>query len=589
MAEGDQTRTAMGDKSAVWSQGDRIALYAEVSSSEHFLPFDISATDVGAATAGFTLDPNYTDGWNEETYYPLSAPDIAKCVAIYPQSSAFYYSPYSGFVRLGAAVPANQTYIDGSFDNLSMPMIATSTETATADGYTYSPMNFKYMGALIHLTMTTAAQTELDKIELSCPKDSRIAGVAAVEFNSKTPMTDAFKAVLQGGEGSLGIAGSASFKMEGAPVTTITMNGPISLSNTPSNAYFSVLPLDYSAKELKFTFYHKDGVKTEKTLTGNALKAGEIAQLPALAYNIPFLPVASVSENLATWTLDEAVENYSVEIRNNGNTLRTITEKNLNGNVQFDPTKGIGLDTVNVSGLNPGTYTLQFVVKADFKDKSGVNAAYSVPVEYTYNAKPVAPAVNFMKGANMLRLLNFQTYWTRLDYAMLQKKEAGKEDFANVTFHTVDGVYGMFLIEDADIPEAEGDYTYAVRAWYDTSKEDGYTEGYAYVTIEPTVQVTIELSDEDLAGYGDITIVNAGAIIKQLGSNFGHFSCYIPGEGEPDSEWDKDYWQDAGDPWFFHVKTLFKDWNLSGTYELAFRVYDAAGTKVGEKKISVTL
>ena len=66
--DGGGTRTAMGDKSAVWSAEDRIALNADISSSEHFRPFDISDADAGTATAGFTLDANFrTDGTTKIT------------------------------------------------------------------------------------------------------------------------------------------------------------------------------------------------------------------------------------------------------------------------------------------------------------------------------------------------------------------------------------------------------------------------------------------------------------------------------------------------------------------------------------------
>lgn len=593
MAGEDETRTTMGDKSAVWSQNDCIGLFADISSTEHFLPFEISPEDVGATTAGFTLDSEYQEGWDEETYLPKRVPNIIKeekkCAAVYPYSTSYFYSPHADLVRLGAVIPDEQTYEEGTFNNLSMPMIAMSTESDKNGVYTYSPLSFKHLGALIHLTTSASDPVELTKIELtSTDGKAALCGTVVVEFNSQVAMSDEFKAALNGGAGSLGTIGSASLKYEGAPGTVLTMKGPISLSSTASNAYFAVLPVDYSGKTLSFIFHQNDGVKAVKYLAGHELKAGQIAQLPAFTYNVPFAPEASIeAQSKATWTLNEAVENYTIEILNNGKTIKTYEEKDSKENVLFDPVQGIRLDTMQLKGIKLGENKLQFVVRANFKDNSGVDAAYSVPVDFTYELLPAVPAFTFMPGPKMLQILNFQSYWQRLDYALLNKKEAGKEDFANIAFKTANGMVAFLMVDD--VPETEGDYTYAIRAWYDTSKKDGYTEGYTYVTIEPTATVTIELSNEDLASYGDITIVNAAAIRTAMGNNFGYFSCNIPGEGEPTSEDDPDYWQDGGDTCFFHVKDLFTNWGISGTYDLTFRVYDAGRNKVAEAKITVTL
>src|SRR5699024_33730 len=102
-----------------------------------------------------------------------------------------------------------------------------------------------------------------------------------------------------------------SLKLDGAS-QTVTMQGPIALSSAPSNVYFSVLPSDYSGQTLTFEFTQSNGLRTEKSLAGHRLNAGEIAQLPAFVYRIPFLPEVNVTQKEnhlhATCTENDAVE-----------------------------------------------------------------------------------------------------------------------------------------------------------------------------------------------------------------------------------------------------------------------------------------
>ncbi len=577
LAEDEETRTAMGDKSAVWSAGDRIALYADVSSSEHYLPFEVSAGAVGTATAGFTLDESYRAGWDEEIYVPKKPFGFGAFAAVFPHANAHFYSS-SSVVRLGASIPPVQAYVEGSFDKLSVPMIASCEEKKVSGGmYTYTTKTFKYLSGLIHLTMTATDATEIEKIELS---GNALTGKAVVEFSTVEAMDDAFKATLQGGAGSLGMIGLKSFRTDGGTGKTVTMNGPIALSATPVNAYFSVLPADYSGKTLKFTFFQSDGIKTEKSLAGHALNAGEIAQLPSFAYHIPFVPVASVAEKtenegthlVATCTQDESVEQYTAQILHNGGVLRSFV---------LDPAKGVDLNTVQITGMIPGEYTFQFVVKTDFKDKSGVDAAYSEPVDYQYNVAPTVPLFTYDMNARMLHFVNFQSYWKRIDYALLKKKDAGKEDFANIPFTTGDGLFVWLDVDNA--PTEAGDYTYAVRVWHDTSDAaNGYAEGYDTFTLAGATLPSVELLDE-VVGYGDLTIGNWAKIKAGLSQIEYLEVCWIKGEttdfNNPEktiySYTDSNYFEDAGESYFIHIKdAIGAD---SGTYSALVKIwYDSS-------------
>ena len=568
--DGGGTRTAMGNKSAVWSAEDRIALYADISSSEHFLPFDISDADAGTATAGFTLDANYQDGWDNEDYYPLRAPGINQCVAVYPYAAAFYYSPYKDLVRLGAAIPAAQRYVEGSFDNLSVPMIATSTESYKNGVYIYSPMTFKYLAGLIHLTMSAAEQTEIEKIELT---GGAFAGNVVVEFLKQEPMDEAFKTVLQGGDGSLGtIEGPGSLKLDGAS-QTVTMQGPIALSSAPSNVYFSVLPSDYSGQTLTFEFTQSNGLRTEKSLAGHRLNAGEIAQLPAFVYRIPFLPEVNVTQKEnhlhATCTENDAVEKYTAEILYNGTVVQSIS---------LDPEAGINLDMLEFDVQAPGRQTLQLTVKAEFKDKSGVDAVYTLPVDFEYDVKPQVPVFTYLTDKKMIQLSNYQSYWKKMEYAFLKKADATAEDFKSVVFTTAeDGVMSYTLVENP--PTEIGDYTLAVRTWHDPSDAaNGYTEGYHTFSITsqlPSVALLNEVAD-----FGDLTIENWSEIKNGLDEIKYLEVCWVKGESEDFdnplktiySNTDAAYFEDSGDIYFIHIKNAIGA-EGKGTYSALVKIW----------------
>ncbi len=454
------TRTQMGENSALWSEGDRIALFTD-GPVNNWLAFDV-ASGAGTASATFTVDAMYADAWENLDITPKSVPYPSeyRIAAVYPYDNAIAEDPsgsgYQSLGQIGARIPKVQNYVKGSFDKNALPMIALTTTTQSFDSFT--PLQFLYMGSVLKFQVGSDEAVTIDKIELSSSSVS-IASEVAVEF-MPSYMNAAVVSALDTGAGTLGSVG-AGFVIRTTPDAaseTITMNGPIEVeAGSLTDVYFVVVPWAYDEQGANFTVrFYKEGVDEPvvRTISAHDLKAGDVAEVAALYLSEGDVPELSKSgEEVISWTApSQTVKSYTWTITEDDEILRSGA---LEGTATEFDLKNVELQ------LSAGSHTLAFNMTVEYANYMSVACA---PVEFERTALGFEPTVTYSEGkltvTNWDELKSEANGTPEVEYASVNTLDAGEEAFADASFtELTEATLDLSAL-------APGDYTYMVRADY---------------------------------------------------------------------------------------------------------------------------
>lgn len=376
IADGQATRTQMGEAAdgkhySLWKEGDAIAVYTSTVADAEFSTYTLRETRNEGLNAVFegdkaaallkwsTAAADYEGGAVGSRYYG----------AIYPASTAWIDTLSAGTKngRLGGEIPTVQEYVEGSFAQDALPMVALWAEGE-------KPV-FKPVGSLVRLKLWAEQPTTLQNVQLTAePKSgsnayvaATVAGQVGVHTTRKIYPTYGDPTVPYG----LKSVWNGPFyivQMKGG-AKTVTVNGPIALSTdqaNPTEVYIAVTPANYATG---FTVMLNQSptmqMKVEAPKQGDGmLKPGVVLDMPVLKYegvvvdnslavqelqatsNFPFVvgveESVNADDNLPMWTV----------------TWGSITKEVIQVKVKVDkPERGVKFEgTETQAGTEPNSY-----------------------------------------------------------------------------------------------------------------------------------------------------------------------------------------------------------------------------------------
>lgn len=477
----DATRTSIrpDGRSVQWNAGDVIGVYSDNTAGK--IRYRLKDGQEGADKGQFELIAGQ-DGEIKTVGFSNTDEDRTY-VAVYPGNTNMYTyksSPYMDRVLIGAEIPWEQTYTEGSYDKNALPMMAVFKETPAGD---MSELKFKYMGSLLELPLAAAEAMKLEKIRVDYvdyrtdndanPGMHRLATKLAWQFywdflNGDTELrdiifTDMSKPMSyswqRDTETGAVTKDNLFFHTDYQPVSSgkqyVELVGDIAVSDQAKNIYFGVAPMPFkvAAGRLKFTFYNEDGsivVKTTRTATEN-LQCGHIAKLPEYKIALPFMPEIAVEGDKITFTKSDAVKSYTLAVTDWGDPVTEIAltaEQIAAGELSFE--KDVVPALNGYDQLVAGTsYEFDLSIKVTYNDSKVAAAAYSVPA--------IAPAFEALVPEISLSWVPGQSQWSSayvqvnnfnkfggVDYAIVylnEQTEITPEQIAAATFSEMPNQY----------------------------------------------------------------------------------------------------------------------------------------------------
>lgn len=477
----DATRTSIrpDGRSVQWNAGDVIGVYSDNTAGK--IRYRLKDGQEGADKGQFELIAGQ-DG-EIKTVGFSNTDDDRTYVAVYPGNANMYTykpSPYMDRVLIGAEIPWEQEYTEGSYDKNALPMMAVFKETPAGD---MSELKFKYMGSLLELPLAAAEAMKLEKIRVDYvdyrtgsdnnPGVHRLATKLAWQFywdflNGDTELrdiifTDMSKPMSYSWRRDTETGAikedNVFFYTDYQPVSSgkqyVELVGDIAVSEQAKNIYFGVGPMPFkvAAGRLKFTFYNEDGsiiVKTTRTATEN-LQCGHIAKLPEYKIALPFMPEIAVEGDKITFTKSDAVKSYELAVTDWGEKIVDIAltaEQVAAGELSFE--KDVVPALNGYDQLVAGTsYEFDLSIKVTYNDSKVAAAAYSVPA--------IAPAFEALVPEISLSWVPGQSQWSSayvqvnnfnkfggVDYAIVylnEQTEITPEQIAAATFSEMPNQY----------------------------------------------------------------------------------------------------------------------------------------------------
>lgn len=472
----DATRTSIrpDGRSVQWNAGDVIGVYSDNTAGK--IRYRLKDGQEGADKGQFELIAGQ-DGEIKTVGFSNTDEDRTY-VAVYPGNANMYTyksSPYMDRVLIGAEIPWEQEYTEGSYDKNALPMMAVFKETPAGD---MSELKFKYMGSLLELPLAAAEAMKLEKIRVDYvdylnPGSHRLATKLAWQFywdflNGDTELrdiifTDMSKPMSYSWRRDTETGAikedNVFFHTDYQPVSSgkqyVELVGDIAVSEQAKNIYFGVGPMPFkvAAGRLKFTFYNEDGsiiVKTTRAATEN-LQCGHIAKLPEYKIALPFMPEIAVEGDKITFTKSDAVKSYELAVTDWGEKIVDIAltdEQVAAGELSFE--KDVVPALNGYDQLVAGTsYEFDLSIKVTYNDSKVAAAAYSVPA--------IAPAFEALVPEISLSWVPGQSQWSPayvqvnnfnkfggVDYAIVylnEQTEITPEQIAAATFSEMPNQY----------------------------------------------------------------------------------------------------------------------------------------------------
>ena len=477
----DATRTSIrpDGRSVQWNAGDVIGVYSDNTAGK--IRYRLKDGQEGADKGQFELIAGQ-DGEIKTVGFSNTDEDRTY-VAVYPGNTNMYTyksSPYMDRVLIGAEIPWEQTYTEGSYDKNALPMMAVFKETPAGD---MSELKFKYMGSLLELPLAAAEAMKLEKIRVDYvdyrtdndanPGMHRLATKLAWQFywdflNGDTELrdiifTDMSKPMSyswqRDTETGAVTKDNLFFHTDYQPVSSgkqyVELVGDIAVSDQAKNIYFGVAPMPFkvAAGRLKFTFYNEDGsivVKTTRTATEN-LQCGHIAKLPEYKIALPFMPEIAVEGDKITFTKSDAVKSYTLAVTDWGDPVTEIAltaEQIAAGELSFE--KDVVPALNGYGQLVAGTsYEFDLSIKVTYNDSKVAAAAYSVPaIAPAFEALVPEISLSWVPGLSQwspayVQVNNFNKFGG-VDYAIVylnEQTEITPEQIAAATFSEMPNQY----------------------------------------------------------------------------------------------------------------------------------------------------
>lgn len=497
----DATRTSIrpDGRSVQWNAGDVIGVYSDNKAGK--IRYRLKDGQEGADKGQFELIAGQ-DGAIKTVGFS-NTEDDRTYVAVYPGNANMYTyksSPYMDRVLIGAEIPWEQTYTEGSYDKNALPMMAVFKETPAGD---MSELKFKYMGSLLELPLAAAEAMKLEKIRVDYvdyrtgrdanPGSHRLATKLAWQFywdflNGDTELrdiifTDMSKPMSyswqRDPETGAVTKDNLFFHTDYQPVSSgkqyVELVGDIAVSDQVKNIYFGVGPMPFkvAAGRLKFTFYNEDGsiiVKTTGTATEN-LQCGHIAKLPEYKIALPFMPEIAVEGDKITFTKSDAVKSYTLAVTDWGDPVTEIAltaEQIAAGELSFERDVVPAFNGNNQ--LVAGTpYEFNLSIKVTYNDSKVAAAVYSVPAKAPV-FRPSVPeiSISWVPGQSgkpaYVQVNNFNVYGG-VDYAIVYINTATEitpEQIAAATFSKMSNKY-VFRVEE-QFTQGYGNYAIVFQA-----------------------------------------------------------------------------------------------------------------------------
>lgn len=501
----DATRTSIrpDGRSVQWNAGDVIGVYSDNKAGK--IRYRLKDGQEGADKGQFELIAGQ-DGEIKKVGFS-NTDDDRTYVAVYPGNANMYTyksSPYMDRVLIGAEIPWEQTYTEGSYDKNALPMMAVFKETPAGD---MSELKFKYMGSLLELPLAAAEAMKLEKIRVDYvdyrtgrdanPGVHRLATKLAWQFywdflggdnelrdiiftDMSKPMSYSWRRDPETGAVT---EDNVFFHTDYQPVSSgkqyVELVGDIAVSDQVKNIYFGVGPMPFkvAAGRLKFTFYNEDGsiiVKTTGTATEN-LQCGHIAKLPEYKIALPFMPEIAVEGDKITFTKSDAVKSYTLAVTDWGDPVTEIAEIALTakqiaaGELSFERDVVPAFNRNNQQLVAGTPYKFNLSIKVTYNDSKVAAAVYSVPAKAPVFT-PSVPEISISWEQDQsgrpayVQVNNFNVYGG-VDYAIVYINTATEitpEQIAAATFSKMSNKY-VFRVEE-QFTQGYGNYAIVFQA-----------------------------------------------------------------------------------------------------------------------------
>ncbi|MEG2613837.1 MAG: hypothetical protein RR996_02225 [Alistipes sp.] len=435
--EATRTMLTPNGKSAFWSAGDQIAVFADATTTEDKSDYVIYNLKSGVGTDDGVFEKIAGQNGN---FKPVrnGLPDPDMCVAIAPyykaegaEKSNMYYNMQSYYKRdrLGIILPKEQIYMPGSYDPRAMGVMAIFATPTSND--IKPELSFKYMNSLVRMTLTAKEALTLSKIELQA-SGMPVVGRVSFDFNPKNKFSDSEPLNVEMMDVNKEPYGSEANN-------SIFLCGDIALNATPKDVYFGILPhkQGYGAQKYTVIFYMQDGSSYSKVCVAPAIvQPGTVVVIPPVCVERPQnVPVLTKNDTQISWT-PESEFRYAVHIMSG----TTLVKKMLTGSAtsysfekDINPVLAAILDNVKYIPGSKYTFTLQLVATSKSGDVVSLGSNI-VSYDYTFAVPDLDIAqTEDAKYAPIFEVKNFAMF-SPLEYAYVAKKDAVLADFDTATF-----------------------------------------------------------------------------------------------------------------------------------------------------------
>ncbi|MEG1841863.1 MAG: hypothetical protein RR221_03995 [Alistipes sp.] len=470
---GDDATRAMltpNGKSLLWSAGDKIAMFA-----------DATTTADKSESINYTLKSGAGEAQGRfettEAGNPLAVCNGSEIPSMHVVITPYYkaegaeksnmYHDYQSFYsrhRIGIILPQKQVYTEGSCDPRAVGAIAILPTAASSEAL--PNLKFQYITSIIRLPLSADETKKLVRVELEATGMPIIGSVSTV-FN-KTNVYEVGKPIIDPTKDAVKEMGNKLYMVKGDyyDLNKVIINGNITLNSTTKNIYFGIIPYkEYqNNKVFTFTFHFNDGTSYEKDCSApQIVKPGTMVSLPALKIVKPAnLPVLTKNATGISWTKKTSGKPYIVYMSYEGENWTSLRPSNNNlTSYTFAADIDRKLNALlNYTVFKPG---MKYTFNISLYDQDTRVSSSPVTYDYTFEVpkltitKTVGPT-----GAPIFAVQHYDSY-APIQYAYLQKKEAAESDFNGVAFTTLpDSEKGVLNTSTLGIKPGT-DYTFMIR------------------------------------------------------------------------------------------------------------------------------
>lgn len=246
--EGDTRTTLSDNKTIVWSQEDRIAIFENDNKGKGYQIMD---SYVGMSSGEFTAI---------EGLMTLSSSEIIEgTVAIYPfnENLRIQTAEDNCYQITGLTFASEQTYRQGSYSDESFPMVALSTDDRRS-------LSFKNVGGIIKLSIT--GSSAISRIVIEGNSSESLSGLAIINIDSNGIPT-------------------AKIEENATQSVTLVCNPAVELSSSKATDFYISIPPTKFEKGFKVIITDSEGNNAERvTVNGNPVSRSTIRFMPPFLY-----------------------------------------------------------------------------------------------------------------------------------------------------------------------------------------------------------------------------------------------------------------------------------------------------------------